>query len=132
MTQASGLASENEKNSLESVFGIMAVAEYTAADAMDHAAVPRHQGLESVFVAPFYPVTQQLGIARRRTRQTVQLAQPGGMWRHDNNPRRGTRTVLYMDLSATRAMRTLFCHADSFSAPREQSEIHFLKERTPP
>src|SRR5579884_2016164 len=60
-------ANEDEEGSLKRIFGIVMVAEKTAADAPDHPAVPPYQSGGGSFVALFDEAIQQLSVAQPRT-----------------------------------------------------------------
>ena len=92
------LASQNEEDGLESIFGMVSVTQELAADVQHHGPVPRHQGGESRFaggVAPIVEPLEELAIGQSGDRSAVEERPelPDHRWcchwRHAVRPLRG-------------------------------------------
>ena len=59
---ASGLAGQNQERRLERIFGVLRMAEHSAADAIDQRPVAPHQRLECGLIAAIRKPAKQVGV----------------------------------------------------------------------
>jgi hypothetical protein len=64
LPKRTGFADEQEKRSLESIFGFVKIAQHTPAHTQHHGTVALHQGRKRAFVAPSAELLEQLGVGQ--------------------------------------------------------------------